>query len=178
LVSIDQRYVRIAWRDHVAATHLDRWAQWLLHDRHGGDERSLRNTLEWLAPVRDKILADAEVGLDDVVLDVGSGDGLVGFGALPLVGDSGGVVFTDISEELLAGCRSVAADIGVTNRCRFVNTPAETLAGVQTGSVDVVTTRSVLIYVQDKKAAFEAFRRGLRPRGGVEQLGPLNRQLK
>nr|WP_246221030.1 class I SAM-dependent methyltransferase [Phytoactinopolyspora mesophila] len=121
-------------------------------------------------------MTEASVGLDDIVLDVGCGEGLVGFGALPLVGDSGRVVFTEVSEKLLESCRNIASEIGVTPRCRFVRTPAETLAGIESGSVDVVTTRSVLIYVADKAAAFDSFRRVLRPGGRISLFEPINRR--
>jgi ubiquinone/menaquinone biosynthesis C-methylase UbiE len=38
---------------------------------------------------------------------------------------------------------------------------------VADGSVDVVTTRSVLIYVAEKAQAFAAFARVLRPQGRI-----------
>jgi SAM-dependent methyltransferase len=41
-------------------------------------------------------------------------------------------------------------------------------------SVDVITTRSVLIYVDDKAAAFEAFHRVLKPGGRVSLFEPIN----
>ena len=42
-------------------------------------------------------------------------------------------------------------------------------------SVDVVTTRSVLIYVDDKERAFREFHRVLRPGGRVSLFEPINR---
>ena len=45
------------------------------------------------------------------------------------------------------------------------------------GSVDVVTTRSVLIYVDDKAKAFAAFARVLRPGGRVSLFEPINRLM-
>lgn len=154
----------------------DRWARWLLHDRFAGDPLALRRTLEFLEPIRDRVLAGAAIGLGDVVLDVGCGDGLIGFGAIGLVGDAGQVVFADVSEELLDRRRQLAAQLGVTGRCRFHRTPAETLAGLDDCSMDVVTTRSVLIYVGDKARAFAAFRRVLKPGGRVSLFEPINRR--
>ncbi|WP_348240817.1 methyltransferase domain-containing protein, partial [Salmonella enterica] len=55
-------------------------------------------------------------------------------------------------------------------------TGAETLEGIADSSVDVVTTRSVLIYVDDKAAAFAAFHRVLKPGGRVSLFEPINRR--
>jgi ubiquinone/menaquinone biosynthesis C-methylase UbiE len=54
-----------------------------------------------------------------VLLDVGTGDGLIGFAALERVGPSGQVVFSDISADLLGECQRRAAAEGL-HRCRFV----------------------------------------------------------
>ncbi len=160
----------------MTAETTDRWARWLLHDRFAGDPLALRRILEYLQPIRDRVLAGAAIKPADVVLDIGCGDGLLGFGALGLVGDAGQIVFADISEELLDRCRQLAAEIGVSGQCRFLRTAAESLDGVGDSSVDVVTTRSVLIYVDDKAAAFAAFRRVLKPGGRVSLFEPINRR--
>lgn len=152
----------------------DRWARWLLKDRFGGDEERRRLNIMGLEPFRDRILAAARIAPGDVVLDVGCGDGLMGFGAIPLVGEAGRVVFTDISDQLLDRCREIASELEVANRCRFQLSPAETLDGIDDLSVDVVTTRSVLIYVDDKASAFEAFWRVLKPGGRVSLFEPIN----
>lgn len=154
----------------------DRWARWMLRDRFGGDEVALRRTLEFLEPIRDRVLLGGDVAPGEVLLDVGCGDGLIGFGALPLVGETGQVVFTDISEELLQACRQIALQSGVSERCRFATARAETLDCVDDSSVDVVTTRSVLIFVDDKSAAFTAFHRVLRPGGRLSLFEPISRR--
>jgi len=59
-------------------------------------------------------------------------------------------------------------------RCRFVQAGADDLSGVADESVDVVTTRSVLIYVADKQAAFAEFFRVLRPGGRLSIFEPIN----
>ncbi len=154
----------------------DRWSRWLLHDRFGGDEVAVQRTMEFLGPIRDRVLAAARIGSGEVVLDVGCGDGLLGFGALSLVGEAGRVVFADVSEELLDRCQDIASDVGVSDRCEFVNAVAETLDGVKGASVDVVMTRSVLIYVDDKAGAFDAFHRVLKPGGRISLFEPINRR--
>jgi SAM-dependent methyltransferase len=154
---------------------LDRWAAWLAHRRHGDDPEELRRTMERLGPVRDRVLANAAVAPGETLLDVGTGDGLIAFGALDLVGPRGTVIFSDVSQDLLDHDRALAERMGVADRCRFVLAPAEDLAPIATGSVDVVTTRSVLAYVAAKERAFAEFFRVLRPGGRISFYEPINR---
>ncbi|TME03659.1 MAG: class I SAM-dependent methyltransferase, partial [Chloroflexi bacterium] len=111
----------------------------------------------------------------EVVLDVGAGDGLIAFGALDRVGSTGRVIFSDVSPDLLQKCRSLATELNLNDRCSFVLCPADNLTGVADMSVDVVTTRSVLIYVDNKRKAFEEFYRVLRPHGRISIWEPINR---
>lgn len=162
----------------MATQFADRWSRWLLHERFGGDEVALQRMLEFLEPIRDRVIAAAGITVGSVVVDVGCGDGLLGFGAMALLGEDGEVLFVDVSGELLDRCRQIASELGVTQRCRFVHAPGETLEGVDDASVDVVMTRSVLIYVEDKAAAFAAFHRVLRPGGRISLFEPINRRFK
>ncbi|MHB1433312.1 MAG: class I SAM-dependent methyltransferase [Streptosporangiaceae bacterium] len=153
----------------------DRWHRWLLDVRFGGDaDYRDRNLAEFLYPVRDTVLANARVGSGDTLLDVGTGDGLIAFGALDRVGPAGRVIFSDISTDLLEHCRQAAETEGVAGQCRFVQASADHLAGVAGESVDAVTTRSVLIYVKDKATALREFHRVLRPGGRVSLFEPIN----
>jgi arsenite methyltransferase len=153
----------------------DRWHRWLLDVRFGGDAAARQRDLtKFLYPVRDTVLDRARLQPTDTVLDVGAGDGLIAFGALERLGPSGQVIFSDISPDLLEHCRKAATAEGLLDRCRFVLAPADALAGVPGASVDVVTTRSVLIYVKDKAAALREFHRVLRPGGRVSLSEPIN----
>jgi arsenite methyltransferase len=153
----------------------DRWHQWLLDVRFGGDPQARQQDLaEFLYPVRDKVLDKAQLRPDDTVLDVGAGDGLIAFGALERLGPEGHVIFSDISQDLLDHCRKAAEAEGVLERCRFLLARADQLSAVATGSVDVVTTRSVLIYVKDKAAALREFYRVLEPGGRISLFEPIN----
>ena len=125
--------------------------------------------------MRDRVLDAARVEPGDVVLDVGAGDGLIGFGALERVGDDGQVVFSDVSPTLVDRCREIAEAAGAKDRCRFLVADATDLSDIEDASVDVVTTRSVLIYVADKFAAFREFARVLRPGGRVSLFEPINK---
>jgi len=129
---------------------LDKWANWLLHRRDGDDEDQRRQTLDYLLPVRDRVLDNARLRPGQVMLDVGAGDGLIAFGAVERVAPDGKVVLSDISDDLVSHSRSVAEDLDVAENMSFVVARAEDLSAIDAASVDVVTTRSVLIYVADK----------------------------
>jgi SAM-dependent methyltransferase len=98
---------------------------------------------------------------------------LIGFDGLAR--GVGCVTFSDISRDLLGSCREAARELGVSDRCEFVEASAENLEGIAAASVDVVTTRSVLIYVKDKRTAFAEFARVLRPGGRISIFEPINR---
>lgn len=157
-----------AYDDPVAT---DKWAQWLLTRRDGNSAGlRARNALD-LAAFRDGVLEGAGLAADDVVLDVGCGTGLIGFGALDRLGPDGRVIFSDVSLDVLDECRRTASGDG---RCSFVVASADDLAGIADASVDVVTTRSVLIYSDRKAAAFAEFVRVLRPGGRISLFEPIN----
>jgi arsenite methyltransferase len=153
----------------------DHWAQWLLHRRFGGNRQRLKTTLERLSKVRDQVLEHAKIKEGEAVLDVGCGDGLIAFGALDSVGEQGTVLFSDISQDLLDYCQTLAEQLHVLDRCQFLHASAEDLGAVANQSVDVVTTRSVLIYVEKKQQAFQHFYRILRPNGRLSIFEPINR---
>jgi SAM-dependent methyltransferase len=151
----------------------DCWAEWLAHMRSGGDAEKRRRGLEELTLVRDRVLDNARLSEGETLLDVGCGEGLVGFAALER--GAGTVMFSDISQDLLDFCNEAATDLGVLDRCRFLRASADDLASLEDESVDVVTTRSVLIYVDDKASAFSEFSRVLRPGGRISLFEPINR---
>jgi arsenite methyltransferase len=154
---------------------LDRWATWILERRFGGDASAAEASMRQLAPVRDRVLDGAAIKEGDVVLDVGAGDGLIAFGALPLVGSSGRVIFADVSQDLLDVSRGLAEQVDELDRCEFVLARAEQLEPLADESVDVVTTRSVVIYVKEKQRAFAEFFRVLKPGGRLSMFEPINR---
>jgi arsenite methyltransferase len=156
----------------VAAT--DKWADWLRRHRYGDDPSWKERTLSKLEPVRDRVLELAELRPGETLLDVGTGEGLIAFGALERVGPDGHVVFSDVSRPLLDQCRDLAETIGASGRCSFVEASADDLSAIDSESVDVVTTRSVLIYLGDKAAAIREFFRVLRTGGRIALFEPIN----
>jgi len=67
----------------------------------------------FLFPIRDKVLDHAAVGIGDVVLDVGTGDGLIAFAALERIGPTGRMIFSDVAQGLLDHCRAEAERLRV-----------------------------------------------------------------
>src|SRR5215475_12484414 len=130
------------------------WSQWLLHRRFSGDQSAMQEALtKFLYPVRDKVLSHANLGEGETLLDVGCGDGLIAFGALEKVKTSR-VIFSDISQDLLDHTQSLAREMNLSERCQFLHASADDLFSITDATIDVVTTRSVLIYVSAKQKAF------------------------
>jgi arsenite methyltransferase len=158
----------------MAGSIRDQWAEWLLYRRFIGNADKQRAALECYRRWRDQVLENAKISQGETLLDVGAGDGLIAFGALDLLGERGRVIFSDISQDLLDHSRALAEDMGVLDRCAFLHAPADDLSALENSSVDVVTTRSVLIYVADKRRAFCEFLRVLRPGGRISIWEPIN----
>lgn len=153
----------------------DQWAEWLLKRRYSGDSRKHEVEMKGPHPLREQVLQNAKIAAGDVVLDVGTGDGLIAFGAIDQVGEQGQVIFSDISEYMLEYCQTRAQELGILSRCRFLNASATDFSVLEKQSVDVVTVRSVLIYVAEKQAAFREFYRLLKPKGRLSIFEPINR---
>jgi arsenite methyltransferase len=155
----------------------DKWADWVLDRGHGGLSEEERSDLAYLIPIRDRVLTNARIREGDTLLDVGTGEGLIAFAALDHVAE-GKVILSDISKPLLDHCRSLAERAGVLDRVGFVQASADDLSPIADQDVDVVTTRSVLIYVDRKDVAFQEFHRVLRPGGRLSLFEPINRYFE
>src|SRR5207302_5003667 len=155
------------------ATAQDPWAQWLLQGRDGDDPETQKIMVENTTHIRDAILHNARIAPGETVLDVGCGYGPIAFGALPLVGEQGKVIFCDVSHQLLERCHALAHKRGVLDRCQFLAASADNLSLIETNSADVVTTRSVLIYVKEKQQAIQEFYRVLKPKGRLSIFEPI-----
>jgi ubiquinone/menaquinone biosynthesis C-methylase UbiE len=134
--------------------------------RYGWDKAAASYEGYWqqqLAPAQDRLLALAALQPGERVIDVAAGTGLVTFRAAALVGPSGSVLATDISEGMVARL----AEEAVRREARHVTAlrmDAEAL-DVPAGSFDAALCALGLMYVPDAVAAMEAMRRALRPGG-------------
>jgi EmrB/QacA subfamily drug resistance transporter len=151
----------------------DRWRRWLVDSRTGDDARQQHLLSTFLYPLRDELLNRAQIRPGETVLDVGTGAGLIGYGALDRVGPAGQVIFSDVSPDLLGHCQAAVIAEGLLDRSDFLQASADDLNGLKDASVDVVTTRSVLVYVADKAAALHEFHRVLRPGGRAVLVEPI-----
>lgn len=86
--------------------------------------------LSRLATVRDQVLDRAEIQPGETVLDVGTGQGLLGLGALDRTGPNGRVIFSDVSEPALDDCRSAVEGLAALARSSFVLASATALSGI------------------------------------------------
>lgn len=152
---------------------LDPWYEWLIHSRHAGDPVERQLVLDEIERYADKLLAAAQLVPGMTLADIGTGEGHIAFKAIAKTGPSLKVILTDISAPLLAHTRQLAMKRGVSNQCTFLECNAENLHGIPDASVDIVTTRAVLAYVADKKAALREFHRILKPGGRISIAEPI-----
>jgi len=153
----------------------DEWSKWLLGRRHGGDPVYQHVLLAMLERIRDRVLDGARLEAGMTLADIGTGDGLIAFGAIARVGPSLRVVLYDISVPLLQHAQRRANDLNVRAQCSFLTGSAEHLGGLNDATVDVVTARAVLAYVADKAAALREFYRVLKSGGRISLAEPIFR---
>ena len=149
----------------------DRWSRWLRSGRFT-DEPAAAALWEQLYDWRDTVLDHAALEGSETVLDVGTGEGLIGHGALDRLGPGGSVIFSDISLPVLVDAHASVVARHDGHRSGFLRASADALP-LTTGSVDVVTTRSVLVYIKDKPSALSEFHRVLSPGGRLSICEPI-----
>jgi ubiquinone/menaquinone biosynthesis C-methylase UbiE len=151
----------------------DVWSDWLLHVRHADDPAQKQILHAELRHHANRVLDGARLAPNMTLVDIGAGDGLIGFSAIERMGPSLRVIMTDISAALLRHTEALAVERNVRDQCVFIQGSAELLNGIDDGSVDAVTTRAVLAYVPDKEAAIREFHRILRPGGRLSISEPI-----
>ena len=151
----------------------DVWSEWLLHHRHGDDCAYGAVVRDVVAGYADRVLDAAQLSPGMTLADIGAGEGLIAFRAIDRIGPSLSVILTDISAPMLRHSEALAVQREVRNQCTFLECSAEKLGEIADSSVDVVTTRAVLAYVADKKAAVREFYRVLKPGGRISLAEPI-----
>ena len=110
----------------------------------------------WSRLVVPSLLAAAEVGAGDRVLDVATGTGEAAIAAISLVGDAGMVVGADISAAMLGAARARRP-----RSYRAIVTDGQALA-FQDASFDAVVCQLGLMFFPDPARGLAEFRRVLR----------------
>jgi len=134
--------------------------------RYGWDKAANYYENFWhdqLRPAQDLLLDMLELKTGERVLDVASGTGLVSFRAKQLVGDSGFVLGTDISEKMVDISNEMAKDRGERN-IQFTRMDAEHLE-TDDDNFDACMCALGLMYVPDPLKALREMHRVLRPGG-------------
>ena len=142
----ERRRSRAAWSAVASGWYGEREDLW----------RSSRPVSEWMVRRLDPAPGDT-------VLELAAGLGDTGFMAARLVGETGRVIVTDFTPEMLAAARRRAEEVGVRN-VEFRTLDAERM-DLETDSVDGVLCRWAYMLMIDPAAAFAETRRVLRPGG-------------
>ena len=116
-----------------------------------------------LAAAQSALLARAALALDERVLDMACGTGLVTLPAARAVGPRGQVLGVDIAERMVETLRRRAAAASLP-QVTAMRMDAEELA-LPDGSIDVVLCALGLMYLPDPAQALREMRRVLRPGG-------------
>lgn len=153
---------------------LDKWTQWITDRRFGGNAEVREEAMRQYNEIRDTVIKGADIQAGETVVDVGCGDGMLGFKALDVVGENGKVIFDDISSDLLDLIKTFIDTAHIKGNVQLIQNSADDLHDIPSGSVDAVMTRSVLIYVHDKKKCFEEFYRVLNETGRISLWEPIN----
>ncbi len=118
-----------------------------------------------LKPAQDLLLDMADLKPGKTVLDIACGTGLVTFPAASIIGDSGKMIATDISEGMLVIAREIARDKGFNN-IDFQRMDAEKIE-LPDNSVDSALCSLGLMYAPDPLTAVKEMHRTIKPGGNA-----------
>lgn len=149
------------------------FAKWLSEDRYGSDPSHKRVVREQIEGYLKLGLGLLQFQAGETLLDVGCGDGILGFYAKTHYQDDLQLICTDIDEQALEQAKIAAKEMSVTPSCRFAVCPAGDLSVIESNSVDIVATRSSLAYVDNKPKALQEFLRVLKPKGQLLLIEPI-----
>lgn len=155
----------------------DIWSLWLKSRRFGGDDAYQTKVLEHLKKLAKNIVDKAGIFEDATVLDIGTGDGLLGLVALENLGNNGKLILSDISDAALAIPINIFNQLGKTDsRVHFLTARAENLFNIGSNSIDIVLMRAVLLYINEKQNVFNEIYRVLKPNGRAVISEPINQR--
>ena len=149
------------------------WSQWLIKSRFSYmTEEQKQQTLNWLLSVRDAVLNNAAIRPSDTILDIGTGTGLLGFGAFDYIDESGKVIFSDKFEDCIDSCKQLAKDLNITKPHDFLVSDCCNIK-LHSNSINRAVMRSVLVHIFEKQQAFSEIYRVLKPLGVFSAFEPV-----
>lgn len=146
-------------------------------DQRGEWDAAAAGWNRWLAVIEgeeagraqtEKLLALAEIGPGDVVLDVATGYGEPGLTAARSVQPGGRMVCSDLAGEMLAFARQRAEEAGLDN-VEFLEADAEQLP-FEAETFDAIICRHGLQFLTDVAGALWSYRAFLRPGGRLAAI--------
>lgn len=154
------------------------WTQWLMETRFSAQTDELKaQTMAWLDSVGNAVVNMAQIQPDDVVLDIGTGTGLLAFKAMEVLENAGGhgkVIFSDKFSDCLDACKGFLEDNKTKVEYEFLNASCEDLQLAE-NSIDKALMRSVLVHISDKQPAIDEIYRVLKPGGYFCAFEPIIR---
>lgn len=151
------------------------WSKWLEKSRFDYmTEEQKQQTMNWLFSVRNAVLSNANIKYNDVVIDIGTGNGLLAFGAIEKISNQGRVIFSDKFEDCVETCKSIAEEMDISKPHDFLLSDCCDIK-LPNNYVDKALMRSVLVHVLDKRQAFSEVYRILKPNGVFSAFEPVIR---
>ncbi len=123
----------------------------------------------WLGPATDTMLDMSEITTGSRVLDVAAGAGEQSITAARRVGDSGYVLATDLSPDILDYAAASANLAGLSNIHTCV-IDGECLDELKDNPFDAVISRVGLIYFPDQQKALRGMKQQLKPGGRIAAM--------
>lgn len=116
--------------------------------------------------ITEQLLALAQIGPGQHVLDLSCGAGNPAYFIAQRVGSTGAVLGLDLSTAMVAGTVEQAARLGIANAA-FRTIPSEIDLGVDDGAFDAATCRFGLMFMPEPVGALRALHAALGPEGHV-----------
>ncbi len=149
------------------------WVKWLNNKLNPVDSAGIVSFISSYQRIADTVLKHANIQPDDIILDIGTGTGLLAFSSLNYISEKGQVIGCDIDKECILDCRRKKNTIK-DDRLKFMEGDIFKLP-VPDSSTDAVVMRSVLSHIVDKRKAIQSICKVLKPEGRFSLYEPIDR---